>query len=68
MKLSAAQVATLAALRECLETRPWMGSETIVDQGGSLASLPKLLSLDLIEERPHPSRSYRRQWRIKPAA
>jgi hypothetical protein len=43
-----------------------MGSETLTARGGHVASLPKLLELGLIDERGHPTRAYRRQWRIRP--
>lgn len=59
-KLSEAQVRTLAALRQ---SGDWLGSDDIMHSGGSVASLPKLLDANLIEERPHPWRPYRRQWR-----
>jgi hypothetical protein len=68
MKLSVSQINTLRALRECAQNFPWMGSETLTDQGGHVASLPKLLELGLIDERDHPTRAYRRQWRIRPDA
>jgi hypothetical protein len=64
MKLQILSDAQIRTLRTLWKSSDWCGSDEIVEGKGSVASLPKLLELGLIEERGHPAIEYRRQWHI----